>query len=170
MVQLNFVLRGKGRIQDITKAVFILKNEKGFTLLEASIAFGLTLLIISVVPLIVTSIAWSPFYKHDSSFELQVFYNQLHSEVRGSEKMVIKENTLSLFVDEEEIRYELSSESIYRFVQGRGYVPMLDSVQSFTCELDVEERLSCVTITKHGYVFERSMSSMFSKVGIQHEL
>ncbi|MEN0644126.1 ComGF family competence protein [Alkalicoccobacillus gibsonii] len=148
----------------MTKAVFILKNEKGFTLLEAYIAFGLTLLIVSVIPLIVTSIAWSPFYKHDSSFELQVFYNQLHSEVRGSEGIVATENSLSLMINEEEVRYDLSSESIYRRVQGRGYVPMLDSVQSFTCEMDKLERLSCVTIMKHGYVFERSMSSLFSKV------
>ncbi|MFK3937226.1 competence type IV pilus minor pilin ComGF [Alkalihalobacillus sp. NPDC078783] len=169
MVQLNSVLSGKERIRDITKAVFILKNEKGFTLLEASIAFGLTLLIVSLVPLIVTSIAWSPFYKHDSSFELQVFYNQLHSEVRGAEEIIVKENTLSLFIKEEEIRYDLSTESIYRFVQGRGYVPMLDSVQSFTCEIDAEERLSCVTVMKHGLEFERSMSSMFSKVSIQYE-
>lgn len=93
-----------------------------------------------------------------------MFYNQLHSEVRGSEAIVATENSLSLMINGEEVRYDLSSESIYRRVQGRGYVPMLDSVQFFTCEMDELERLSCVTIMKHGYVFERSMSSLFSKV------
>lgn len=164
MNQFNFVLTGKERIQEITKAVLILKNEKGFTLLEASIAFGLTLLIVSLVPLIVTSVAWSPFFKHDSSFELQVFYNQLHSEVRGAERILVQEDALLLFNSREEIRYELSSGSIHRLVQGRGYVPMLDAVQSFTCVTDELGRLSCTTEMQHGDVFERSMSSMFSKV------
>lgn len=84
--------------------------------------------------------------------------------MRGSEEIVATENSLSLIMNGEEVRYDLSSESIYRRVQGRGYVPMLDSVQSFTCEMDELERLSCVTIMKHGFVFERSMSSLFSKV------
>lgn len=141
----------------------MLKNKRGYTLLEALIAFSITMLIVSLVPLAFKTIMWSPFSGYESSLELNVFLNQLSVDVRESGDMVVDKNKVTLMINNEEVRYELISGSIRRFVQGKGYVPMLHSVQSFSCSVE-ESRLSCDAVLQNGLSAQRSMSSMFSKV------
>ncbi|WP_306985526.1 ComGF family competence protein [Alkalicoccobacillus murimartini] len=106
---------------------------------------------------------WSPFFGYYSKIELNIFSNQLAVDVREAEVMITEDKRVYLLKNDEEIRYELISGSIRRFVGNRGYVPMLDSVESFSCS-ELEGLLTCYTEMQNGLSNERVMSSMYQKM------
>ncbi|TSB44723.1 ComGF family competence protein [Alkalicoccobacillus porphyridii] len=141
----------------------MLKNNDGYTLIEAIVAFGLTILIVSLIPLTLKALMWSPFFGSYSRLELNIYSNQLAVDVGEAEEVLVSQNKLDVIKRDEHVTYQLTSGSIRRLVGGRGYVPMLDSVKGFSCEKD-GAILTCETVMENGHVHSRSLSSMLTKI------
>ena len=107
---------------------------------------------------------WSPFFGSDSRLELNIYSNQLAFDVGEADEIILSQNKLDVQKGNEKVTYQLISGSMRRYVDGRGYVPMLESVKSFSCESE-NHKVTCETELNSGVIHRRTLSSMRSKVG-----
>lgn len=106
-------------------------NDKGFMLLDMLFSLFLFLLIIAFLPPILHIIIEKQMVAVQlKEMEWQVFVGQLKKEVRMSESIHVENNKLLLYVDGENIMYELYLTKIRRRVNATGHEVTLQGVAS----------------------------------------
>ena len=110
-------------------------NEKGFTLIEALIAFSIFLTIIFfTTPVFQISLNNKDAEKNLQAMEWEVFSSQIKKEIRLSTRAELLSNRLILTKDSETIQYEKYGTSLRRRVNSTGHEVILQNVaqHSFT--------------------------------------
>ncbi|WP_198510234.1 competence type IV pilus minor pilin ComGF [Bacillus solitudinis] len=128
----------------------MLKDEKGFTLLESLLALTIFLMIVSLFPLVMKTVQTSLLSSSTSNLESTIFFNQLAHEVKESIHLSSYDQTLKLEKGNGDVITieRISSGVIRRLRNGTGHVQMLSEVKEFKCHI-VESFVDCQVKTDH---------------------
>jgi len=119
------------------------KSEKGFTLVEMLVSFGLFLIIVSFFPIIIPLAKQT--YNPDFSMnemEWEIFVNQLAMEYREAKEVRIHATTLTLKMENNQvITYERYEDKIRRRVDESGHEVVLQHIKNIMYEQQKERLL-----------------------------
>ncbi|QHE62149.1 hypothetical protein FHE72_14835 [Rossellomorea vietnamensis] len=108
-------------------------DEKGFTLIETLLSFGLFCMISLSIPLMMKGFST---IEHDlvppRYYEWNLFHESVRNELRKAKDVNVMSNQLSFVMDGETILYEKYNQSIRRRVNNKGHEIVLQSVGGFT--------------------------------------
>ncbi|KML29237.1 competence protein ComG [Priestia aryabhattai] len=120
-----------------------MKSEKGFTLVEMLVSFGLFLIIVSFFPIIIPLAKQT--YNPDFSMnemEWEIFVNQLAMEYREAKEVRIHATTLTLKMENNQIiTYERYEDKIRRRVDESGHEVVLQHIKNIMYEQQKERLL-----------------------------
>lgn len=120
-----------------------MKSEKGFTLVEMLVSFGLFLIIVSFFPIIIPLAKQT--YNPDFSMnemEWEIFVNQLAMEYREAKEVGIHATTLTLKMENNQIiTYERYEDKIRRRVDESGHEVVLQHIKNIMYEQQKERLL-----------------------------
>ena len=124
-----------------------MKSEKGFTLVEMLVSFGLFLIIVSFFPIIIPLAKQT--YNPDFSMnemEWEIFVNQLAMEYREAKEVRIHATTLTLKMENNQvITYERYEDKIRRRVDESGHEVVLQHIKNIMYEQQKERLLIRLT-------------------------
>ncbi|MFT8319437.1 MAG: competence type IV pilus minor pilin ComGF [Bacillus sp. (in: firmicutes)] len=108
---------------------FVKITNKGFILLDMLFALSLFLVIVSFIPPTLKIIGNNQIVAIQlKEMEWQLFVSQLKKEVRMSENIYVENNKLFMYIDGENIQYELYTDKIRRRVNAAGHEVTLQDV------------------------------------------
>lgn len=140
------------------------QNNKGFTLVEMLVAFSIFSIIISFLPMLISTINRDQLLeRRGQRLEWEVFISQIKKEIRMSQKVTISNQRLLLEKDGAVIIYERYGSNLRRRVDYKGHEIILQHVQSFQFEVLLNGVSVKVTDT-YGYDYQEEIRLLLRDV------
>ncbi|NMD71828.1 prepilin-type N-terminal cleavage/methylation domain-containing protein [Bacillus sp. DNRA2] len=141
-----------------------LRNNHGFTLVEMLVAFSVFTVIISFVPMMLSTInREKPIEQKLQRLEWEIFISQIKKEIRMSQWVTITPQRLQLEKDGEMIIYERYGTNLRRRVDNKGHEIILQQVQFFQFERLLNGILVTVTDV-NGYEYREEIRLLLKDV------
>lgn len=141
-----------------------LRNNHGFTLVEMLVAFSIFTVIISFVPVMLSTLnREQPIEQKLQRLEWEIFISQIKKEIRMSQWVTITPQRLQLEKDGEMIIYERYGTNLRRRVDNKGHEILLQQVQQFQFERLLNGVLVTVTDV-NGYEYREEIRLLLKDV------
>lgn len=112
------------------------KNNNGFTMIEMILSLSVLLIILSLIPLLIKSIYQlkENAFNH-TQYEIIMFRNDLSTEVKDKHININNHhNRIEFTNNHERIEYKLLNSKIYKSINGKGVITLLNNVVFFEIE------------------------------------
>lgn len=141
----------------------MVRNERGFTLVEMLVTFSMLLVILSFITPFLSVL----FRSNDEQFnelEWQIFIQQMKMEIREAKEITVSTNQSVSFVNAagDVVSFEKYTDKMRRRVNRKGHEVLLQNISSVTFELKTNGYLiSVLTVDGENY---QAIVSAFTKV------
>ncbi|WP_323705719.1 competence type IV pilus minor pilin ComGF [Mammaliicoccus sciuri] len=131
---------------------YVLKNNKGFTMIEMLLSLSFLLIILALVPLLIKSLYLFKDNAMDHThFELMMFRKELSDEIKESTLKLDSANNRIKFVNEiRSIEFTLLNEKIIKSINGRGNITLVNNVKAFQVDKISKETFKLFIIIRKG--------------------
>ncbi|OFV62380.1 competence type IV pilus minor pilin ComGF [Mammaliicoccus sciuri] len=131
---------------------YVLKNNKGFTMIEMLLSLSFLLIILALVPLLIKSLYLFKDNAMDyTHFELMMFRKELSDEIKESTIKLDSANNRIKFVNEiRSIEFTLLNEKIIKSINGRGNITLVNNVKAFQVDKISKETFKVFIIIRKG--------------------
>ncbi|KHF38083.1 competence type IV pilus minor pilin ComGF [Halalkalibacter okhensis] len=146
--------------------VSMLRNERGFSLMELLMALAIFIIIASLLPKLILIRSHGYYTNVISTQQVMTFFNQLAHEVRESKKGEVIEGTLRLTKYNEDIVdiEVLQSKQIRSRKNKEGHNLLIEQVKTFSCEV-AEYLVTCEIEMLDGYRSSKMMLMQYARKG-----
>lgn len=112
---------------------FVFRNNKGFTMLEMLLSLAFLMIILALIPFLIQSIyALKENAFNHSEYELIMFRKDIIEETKEAEIKLNQDHNKIIFTHKHSSsEYTLLNSKIYKSINGRGNITLLNKVKSF---------------------------------------
>ncbi|MBO3062441.1 MULTISPECIES: competence type IV pilus minor pilin ComGF [Mammaliicoccus] len=110
---------------------FVLKNNKGFTMIEMLLSLSFLLIILALIPILIKSIYTLKDNAIDhTNYELIMFRKDLSEEIEDCKVIIDYSNTrIKCIRNKNSTEYTLLNSKIFKSINGKGNITLLNNVE-----------------------------------------
>ncbi|RIL47084.1 prepilin-type N-terminal cleavage/methylation domain-containing protein [Mammaliicoccus fleurettii] len=110
---------------------FVLKNNKGFTMIEMLLSLSFLLIILALIPILIKSIYTLKDNAIDhTNYELIMFRKDLSEEIKDCKVIIDYSNTrIKCIRNKNSTEYTLLNSKIFKSINGKGNITLLNNVE-----------------------------------------
>ncbi|MBW0764102.1 competence type IV pilus minor pilin ComGF [Mammaliicoccus fleurettii] len=110
---------------------FVLKNNKGFTMIEMLLSLSFLLIILALIPILIKSIYTLKDKAIDhTNYELIMFRKDLSEEIKDCKVIIDYSNTrIKCIRNKNSTEYTLLNSKIFKSINGKGNITLLNNVE-----------------------------------------
>ncbi|WP_239749171.1 competence type IV pilus minor pilin ComGF [Mammaliicoccus sp. H-M34] len=115
---------------------FVLKNNKGFTMIEMLLSLSFLLIILALIPILIKSIYTLKDNAIDhTNYELIMFRKDLSEEIKDCKVIIDYSNTrIKCIRNRNSTEYTLLNSKIFKSINGKGNITLLNNVESLNIQ------------------------------------
>lgn len=115
---------------------FVLKNNKGFTMIEMLLSLSFLLIILALIPILIKSIYTLKDNAIDhTNYELIMFRKDLSEEIKDCKIIIDYSNTrIKCIRNRNSTEYTLLNSKIFKSINGKGNITLLNNVESLNIQ------------------------------------
>lgn len=115
---------------------FVLKNNKGFTMIEMLLSLSFLLIILALIPILIKSIYTLKDNAIDhTNYELIMFRKDLSEEIKDCKVIIDYSNTrIKCIRNKNSTEYTLLNSKIFKSINGKGNITLLNNVESLNIQ------------------------------------
>lgn len=115
---------------------FVLKNNKGFTMIEMLLSLSILLIILALIPILIKSIYTLKDNAIDhTNYELIMFRKDLSEEIKDCKVIIDYSNTrIKCIRNRNSTEYTLLNSKIFKSINGKGNITLLNNVESLNIQ------------------------------------
>ncbi|MCD8801933.1 prepilin-type N-terminal cleavage/methylation domain-containing protein [Mammaliicoccus sciuri] len=131
---------------------YVLKNNKGFTMIEMLLSLSFLLIILALIPLLIKSLYLFKDNAMDHThIELMMFRKELSDEIKESTIKLDKVHNRIKFINEtRSTEFTLLNEKIIKSINGRGNITLVNNVNAFQVDKISNETFKVFIIIRKG--------------------
>ncbi|UXU85117.1 prepilin-type N-terminal cleavage/methylation domain-containing protein [Mammaliicoccus sciuri] len=131
---------------------YVLKNNKGFTMIEMLLSLSFLLIILASIPLLIKSLYLFKDNAMDHThFELMMFRKELSDEIKESTiRLDNAHNRIKFINDTRSTEFTLLNEKIIKSINGRGNITLINNVKAFQVDKISQETFKVLIIIRKG--------------------
>lgn len=131
---------------------FVLKNNKGFTMIEMLLSLSFLLIILALIPILIKSIYTLKDNAIDhTNYELIMFRKDLSEEIKDCKIIIDYSNTrIKCIRNRNSTEYTLLNSKIFKSINGKGNITLLNNVESLNIQQIHENTLKLDLLIRKG--------------------
>ncbi|WP_353462102.1 competence type IV pilus minor pilin ComGF [Mammaliicoccus sciuri] len=131
---------------------YVLKNSKGFTMIEMLLSLSFLLIILALIPLLIKSLYLFKDNAMDHThFELMMFRKELSDEIKESTiKLDNAHNRIKFINEMHSTEFTLLNGKIIKTINGRGNITLVNNVKTFQVDKISNETFKVIIIIRKG--------------------